>query len=48
MYVVWQQDRRVTEAIGTRIGFNDPFRALGEPGNNYFVIKTTFWLPMGK
>jgi Domain of unknown function (DUF5916) len=48
MYVVWQQDRRVTEAIGARIGFNDPFRALGAPGNNYFVIKTTFWLPMGR
>lgn len=48
MYVVWQQDRRVSEAIGTRIGVGDPFRALGEPGNNYFVIKTTFWLPMGR
>jgi hypothetical protein len=48
MYAVWQQDRRVTEATGTRIGVNDPFRALGEPGNNYFVIKTTFWLPMGR
>jgi hypothetical protein len=24
----------------------DPFRALGEPGNNYFVMKMSFWLPM--
>jgi hypothetical protein len=48
MYVVWQQDRRVTEAIGARIGFGDPFRALGEPGNNYFVVKTTFWFPAGR
>ena len=46
VYLVWQQDRRVSETIGTRIGFGDPFRALGEPGNNYFVIKTSFWLPV--
>jgi hypothetical protein len=45
MYLVWQQDRRVAEAIGDRVGFGDPFRSLGEPGNNYFVIKTTFWMP---
>jgi hypothetical protein len=48
MYFVWQQDRRVTEAIGTRIGVGDPFRALAEPGNNYFVVKTSFWLPVGR
>jgi hypothetical protein len=48
MYFVWQQDRRVTEAIGNRISVSDPFRALGEPGNNYFVIKTSFWLPVGR
>ncbi len=46
LYLVWQQDRRVTEAIGTRVGLGDPFRSLGEPGNNYFVIKTSFWLPV--
>ena len=32
--------------IGDRIGAGDPFRALGEPGNNYFVVKTSFWLPV--
>jgi hypothetical protein len=47
MYFVWQQDRRVTDAIGERISLGDPFRSLGEPGNNYFVIKTSFWLPVG-
>ena len=46
LYLVWQQDRRVTEAIGDRITLSDPFRALGEPGNNYFVVKTSFWLPV--
>jgi len=46
MYVVWQQDRYVSEAVGARIGATDPFRALGEPGSNYFVVKTSFWLPV--
>ena len=46
MYFVWQQDRYVSEAVGARIGAADPFRALGEPGNNYFVVKTSFWLPV--
>lgn len=46
LYLVWQQDRNINEAIGTRINFGDPFRSLTEPGNNYFVIKTSFWLPM--
>ena len=43
LYVVWQQDRRQTESIGDRIGLLDPFRSLTVPGNNYFVIKTSFW-----
>ena len=43
LYVVWQQDRRVRESIGDRIGLLDPFRSLTAPGNNYFVVKTSFW-----
>ena len=46
MYFVWQQDRYVSESAGTRIGLGDPFRGLGEPGNNFFVVKTSFWLPV--
>lgn len=46
LYLVWQQDRRITGAIGSRVSLGDPFRSLGEPGNNYFVIKTSFWLPV--
>ena len=46
MYFVWQQDRYLSEPIGTRIGIGDPFHALGEPGNNFFVVKTSFWLPV--
>lgn len=43
LYVVWQQDRNLREAIGDPIGLADPFRSLTAPGNNYFVIKTSFW-----
>ena len=46
MHFVWQQDRYLSEPIGTRIGIGDPFHALGEPGNNFFVVKTSFWLPV--
>lgn len=31
---------------GSRVSLGGPFRSLGEPGNNYFVIKTSFWLPV--
>ena len=46
LYLVWQQDRRVSEAIGQRIGLRDPFRSLTAPGTNFFVVKTSFWLPV--
>jgi hypothetical protein len=45
LYLVWQQNRSVREAIGDRIGFGDPFRSVREPGDHYFVVKTSFWLP---
>ncbi|MEE8348686.1 MAG: DUF5916 domain-containing protein, partial [Acidobacteriota bacterium] len=43
LFFVWQQDRNLREAIGDRIGLGDPFRSLTAPGNNFFVIKTSFW-----
>jgi hypothetical protein len=46
LHVVWQQDRYASEPIGDRIGFGDPFRSLSAPGDNYFIIKTSFWLPV--
>jgi hypothetical protein len=44
LFVVWQQDRRVAEPVTGRIAFSDPFRSLNAPGNNYFVVKMSFWL----
>jgi hypothetical protein len=47
LYVVWQQDRESSEPFGRRIDPADPFRSLSAPGTNSFVIKTSFWLPVG-
>lgn len=47
LFLVWQQNRRLSEPIGSRIDFVDPFRSLTVTGDNSFVIKTTFWMPIG-
>lgn len=46
LYLVWQQDRSDTDPIGTRVGLGDMFDSLTAPGSNFFVIKTSFWLPV--
>jgi hypothetical protein len=47
LFVVWQQDRSSTESVGSRVGISDVFRSLSAPGQNFFVVKTSFWLPIG-
>ena len=47
LYLVWQQSRAGSEILGDHIGPSDMFRSLTAPGTNYFVIKTSFWLPIG-
>jgi Domain of unknown function (DUF5916) len=47
LYLVWQQDRSNTERIGSFVGPADMFRSLTAPGRNIFVVKTSFWLPLG-
>ena len=47
LYLVWQMDRSDTELLGTHVDVADMFRSLTAPGKNYFVIKTSFWLPIG-
>ncbi len=46
LYFVWQQDRYTSEPIGDRVGPVDILRSLGASGSNYFVVKTSFWLPV--
>jgi hypothetical protein len=46
LFVVWQQDRSETEVLGSPVGIGDMFRSATRPGQNFFVIKTSFWLPV--
>jgi hypothetical protein len=46
LYLVWQQNRRVSEILADRVSLTDPFRSLTAPGTNYFIVKTSFWLPV--
>ena len=47
LFVVWQQSRAGSEVTGDHVGPRDMFRSLTAPGTNFFVVKTTFWLPIG-
>ena len=46
-YAVWQQDRDRTDDIGTAVGVGDVFGSVTEPGTNIFLLKASFWLPVG-
>lgn len=46
LYLVWQQDRSGNEAIGSGVGLGDMFNSITARGSNFFVIKTSFWLPV--
>jgi hypothetical protein len=46
MFVVWQQNRDAREAVGSRVGLADVFRSMRAPGNNIFLVKTSFWIPV--
>jgi hypothetical protein len=47
LYLVWQQNRYVTEPLGDRASAADMFRSFTGPGSNYFVVKMSFWKPLG-
>ena len=44
--VVWQQSRSGPEMRGDYVGAGDMFRSLRATGTNYFIVKTSFWLPI--
>jgi hypothetical protein len=46
LFVVWQQDRSGTEVRGDAVDVRDMFRSTRATGTNFFVVKTTFWLPV--
>ena len=47
LYVVWQADRGTSEVRGSYVGVGDMFSSITSPGSNYFIIKTSFWIPVG-
>lgn len=46
LFLVWQQDRSETDVLGSAVGVGDMFRSATAPGQNFFVVKTSFWLPI--
>ncbi len=46
LYAVWQQSRSGTEVRGDYVGAGDMLRSLRATGTNYFIVKTSFWLPV--
>lgn len=46
LYVVWQQNRNLSETDRERISLIDPFRSLSAPGTHSFIVKTSFWIPI--
>jgi hypothetical protein len=44
LYGVWQQNRASQTVDGTHVGVSDLFDSWSAPGDNIFVVKTTFWL----
>ena len=46
IFVVWQQDRFSEETTDDGVGGGDLFRSFGASGNNFFVVKASFWIPI--
>ena len=44
LYLVWQQDRAAEELAVSRATIGDMFSSLRARGDNYFVVKASFWL----
>ncbi len=45
-YAVWQEDRSASLVRDARVGIGDLLRAATAPGTHFFVVKTSFWLPI--
>jgi len=43
LYLVWQQDRASEDMLRLRASVADMFESVGQRGNNYIVVKASFW-----
>ena len=47
LYVVWQQDRDAEATGPRRASAGDLFDSLRADGDNFFVVKASFWISPG-
>ncbi len=46
LFLVWQQNRHASEALGERVGVRSLWATRRAAGDNFFSIKATYWLPL--
>ena len=46
LFLVWQQNRRSTVALGDPVRFNELLRTTRAAGDNFLSLKVTYWLPV--
>jgi hypothetical protein len=44
LYLVWQQNRSAMEPVAIRASLADMFGSIGQSGDTFFAIKSTFWM----
>ncbi|MGQ0764389.1 MAG: DUF5916 domain-containing protein [Gemmatimonadota bacterium] len=48
LFLVWQQNRRASEAIGSHVRFGDLFETTRAAGDNFLSLKVTYWFAVGR
>jgi hypothetical protein len=46
LFVVWQQNRRSSQAMGDPVRFNELWRTTSAAGDNFLSVKFSYWLPV--
>ena len=46
LFVVWQQNRRASEAVGDAVRVGDLFSTTRAGGDNFFALKLSYWIPV--
>ncbi len=46
LFLVWQQNRRASEALGEYVGLRSLWQTTRAAGDNFFSVKATYWLPL--
>ncbi len=46
LFVVWQQNRRTSEAFGDAVRFNELWQTTRAAGDNFLSVKVSYWLPV--